>query len=152
MSGLKTWRNGEKAENVKKIIEENFKIVSRHLHHNILCLSTIERENLGSDYLVDGLIVFDTDLKGWFEYRNNKWSEYSLGAIYTYSSTFTSADWNNNIITIPYSTHLIPDPNVSLYILYDSTYQSTIGGVSIDSEHNVILSTDLPFEGKVVIK
>lgn len=69
---LKTWNNGERAEIIKSIIESNFKLLGRHLPHNILALTTAERNVLSSDYLSDGLIVFDTTIQKWVQYKNGK--------------------------------------------------------------------------------
>ena len=75
---LKTWRNGEKSEVIKKIIEDNFKILGKNLSHNMLSLSSVERNSLASDYLCDGLIVFDTTLKKWMQYSGGLWNEYKF--------------------------------------------------------------------------
>lgn len=147
---MKTWSNGERAEVVKKIIEDNFKIVSKHLSHNILSLTSDERIVLTEDYLSDGLIVFDTTLKRWLQYHNGNWIPYGLGN--GFEITVSKSDWNNGKITIPYETHLISSPIVQMYLLDNLKYLLVFGGVDIDESFNVTLKTDLPFDGKVVIK
>lgn len=148
--GLKTWLFGESSETVKQIIDSNFKILGRHLSRNMLSLSTTERELLSSDYLSDGLVVFDTTLKKWYEYKNGSWSPCFLGA---YVEQLSSSTWSsNNEYYIPFTTHQKENPCVQLFILDNETYHPVLGGVEIDNEFNILLSTDLPFNGKVVVK
>ena len=154
---MRMWRNGETAEIVQKIIEYNFKLLGRHLPNNILALPTTQRETLSSDYLCEGLIVYDTTLNKWFRYTSNSWEEYTIdndtsGESAVYTKTFTAADWENKEIYISYSTDLISNPSVGLAILDNGVYSPVIGGVIMDRNDNIILTTDLPFDGKVVIK
>lgn len=146
---LKTWRNGEKAEIVQKIIENNFKILGKHLSHNILCLSTDEREVLSSDYLREGIIVFDTDINSWMQYKNGIWIDADLNK---YVKIIKTEDWIENKIYIPISDHHVKNPTVQLFILDGESYSTVIGGIHIENEHDVLLTSDMPFEGKVVIK
>lgn len=148
---MRMWRNGEKAEVVQKIIEYDFQLLKRHLSNNILALPTTERKTLSSDYLCEGLIVYDTTLNKWFIYKNNNWQEYNINNK-IYVQNFTINNWSGNKISIPYSTHLISSPVVGLYMLSNNTYLPVIGGVSIDENYNVILTTDLTFDGRVIIK
>lgn len=145
---MRMWKNGEKAEIVQKIIEYNFKLLGKHLSQNMLSLSTTERELLSSDYLSKGLRVYDTDLNKWFMYNGVKWVEWYQ----EYVKDILIGDWNNGKITIPYSVHLRENPIVQLYISNDNILSPVLGGVDIDADYNVILSTDLSFDGKVVIK
>ena len=148
---MRMWRNGEKAEIIQKIIEYNFKLLGRHLPNNLLALSTIERETLSSDYLCEGLIVYDTTLNKWFRYKSNSWEEYNIGNS-GYIQDFTTTDWNSNEILIPYSAHLVSNPSVTLYMLNEGVYFPVIGGVIIDRINNITLTADLPFVGRVIIK
>lgn len=152
--GLKTWNNGEKGEVVQAIIEANFKILGRHLNENVLSLSTEERSLLSSDYLSEGLIVYDKDLEVFMQYKNGKWDGISIGGSnsFVYSQDLAVSSWISGEISIPHSLHLVSNPCVQLYILQDGKYESVLGGIYIDNEYNVTLSTDLPFDGKVVIK
>lgn len=143
---LKTWENGDKGEDVKRIIESNFKVVGSHLSHNMLALTTDERNKLGGDYLSEGLLVFDTSLGEWFRYNNGGW-EKSLKFVLD----FTEEDWIDNVISIPYSLHHITSPCVQIYILSNNVYEAVIGGVSIDNDGNVVLCADFTFSGRVVI-
>lgn len=145
---MRIWRNGEKADVVQKIIEYNFKILGKHLSHNMLSLSTTERELLTSDYLSKGLRVYDTDLNRWYIYNGTKWVEW----LQEYVKTISIDDWVDGKITIPYSTHFRENPIVQLFISDGKAYSPVFGGVEIDANYNVILSTDMPFAGKVVVK
>lgn len=150
--GLKTWRNGEKANNVQEIIEHNFKLLGKHLRHNILSLSSAERNLLSSDYISDKALVFDTDDEEFYQYNLQKgiWEIYPIRSVYV--ENFSSNDWVNNSITIPYSLHRIPNPITQLFILNNDSYEDVVGGISIDYNHNVIISSDMAFDGKVVLK
>lgn len=155
--GLKTWNNGEMGDAVKAIIEHNFKILNKHLSRNILSLSTKERELLSDDHLSNGLIVYDITLDTWFQYINNQWVEYPLGNggsedRSTYSLNISTRDWVNGTISIPYITHNVPSPMVWVFILIDNEYTPVFGGISVDNEDNITISSDMNFDGKVVIK
>ena len=147
-----TWRNGEKAGVVHNIIKQNFNILERYLTNTILGLSTERRLLLPSEYLRSGLIVFDTDIQGWLKYNGNTWEDYVFP--YTgYAKAISTSDWGSTkSISIPFSEHLTPNPAVHLYILYNGVYEPVDGGYSIDNRFNITLSTDLVFEGKVVVK
>lgn len=153
--GLEIWNNGESGARIRKNIETNFKYVSRYLPNNILSLSTTERKTLASDYLSEGLIVFDTSQEKWYQYKDEKWEEYNFsakGGAETYSKTFSQTTWNNGSIVIPYTKHSILEPIVEVYVYANGTYQPVVGGVSVDMFSNVTLSADMAFAGKVVIK
>ena len=76
----------------------------------------------------------------------------TLRALRKYMRNVNAGDWTNNSITISFSEHRIENPTVQLFIKDDDSFEPVLGGVSIDSEHNVTLSTDLPFDGRVMIK
>ena len=145
---LRTWRNGEGAEVVQKIIEYNFRVLGRYLSSSMLCMSSSERKVLSGDYLREGLLIYDTTENVWYKYTSGFWKKCPT----IYSLDISKADWSDNTITINFSTHLIPNPIVQLFIKDGNTYSPVIGGVMVDSNYNVILSTDLPFDGKVVVK
>lgn len=145
---LRTWRNGEEAEVVQKIIEYNFKLLGRYLSSNMLCLSSSERKALNSDYLREGLIIYDTTENTWYKYVSGAWKKSPT----EYSQAITETDWVNKEITIGFPTHLITNPIVQLFIKDGNSYSPVIGGVSIDNSFNITLSTDMPFNGKVVVK
>ena len=73
-------------------------------------------------------------------------------ALKKYTQSISKDDWTDNSISIPFSKHGIETPAVQLFIKYGGSYTPVLGGVNIDSEYNVTLSTDLPFDGRVVIK
>ncbi len=145
---LRTWRNGEEAEVVQKIIEYNFKLLGRYLSGNMLCLSSSERKTLSSDYLREGLIIYDTTENAWYKYVSGTWKKSPT----EYNLTITETDWVNNEITISFPTHLITNPIVQLFIKDGNSYSPVIGGVSVDNSFNITLSSDMPFDGKVVVK
>lgn len=69
-----------------------------------------------------------------------------------YTQNIYADDWTDNIISVPFSKHGVENPTVQLLIKDGSSLNPVIGGVKIDSEYNVTLSADLPFDGRVVIK
>lgn len=151
---LKTWRNGADASVVRKITEDNFKIVAKHLHQNMLSLTTDERLLLGREYLSDGLVVYDKDLKTYYEYVQSTglWKAQPKAESKSYSLSFTEQDWNDNSLYIPFTDHAVSDPMVQIFMLVNGTHQPVMGGIEIDTNFNITLSTDMPFSGKVVVK
>ena len=146
---LKTWIFGEKSEIIKEIIDSNFKILGRYLSKNMLCLTTEERESLSSDYLSEGLVVYDTSKDMPYEYRNGVWNIKTT----SYTKEFDSNSWlSSNKYYIPFEEHKKKDPSVQLFILEGNDYSLVIGGVEINESFDVTISSDLPFTGKVVIK
>lgn len=151
---MQTWQNGEKAEVVRNIINKNFNKLERHLSDSILALSTERRLLLSSEYLRSGLIIFDTDLKSWLIYngKTKTWDDYTPPYV-GYSKAISFSDWGvTQSVVVPFSEHLTPNPAVYLYILCNGEYELVHGGYSVDSNFNIILLTDLAFEGKVVVK
>lgn len=149
---LKTWKNGEKAVSIQKVIDDNFKILGKYLSQNILALSTAEISALQTDYTSEGLRVFDKTKEKWMKYESGVWVEDTVGNSSAYVKTISKSDWNNGEITIPKSTHGRTNPFVDLYVYNNGVYEDVVGGVRIDSEYNVILKSDLSFDGKVVIR
>ena len=148
---IKTWQNGAKGGEVKSVIDYNFKLVSRYLSKDIKALSTEERNLLPSDYLSEGTLVFDTDEKQWYSYSKDSWEKTSVDDnVHTQSISIN--DWTNNCIQIPFNQHGIENPIVQLFMESGNSFIPVLGGVEIDAKHNVTLSTDLLFDGKVVIK
>jgi hypothetical protein len=149
---MKTWRNGARGNEVKVIIDNNFKTTSKHLRDEILALTTTERELLSSDYLKNNKIVYDTDFKKWMIYNNGKWSAYRMDSAGLFQIAFKSDSWTNNKIIIPFSEHGIESPLVQLFYHDDGNYISVDGGISVDTAHNIYIKTDVAFDGKVVIR
>lgn len=73
-------------------------------------------------------------------------------ALKKYTQDIDVGGWIDNSISIPFSKHKIENPIVLLFIENNGSFDAVLGGVKIDSEYNVTLSTDLPFDGRVVIK
>lgn len=69
-----------------------------------------------------------------------------------YTQDINVDDWIDNSIVIPFSKHSVENPTVQLFAENNGSFDPVLGGVKIDSEYNVALSTDLPFDGRVVIK
>lgn len=148
---LKTWQNGAKGGEVKSIIDYNFNLVSRYLSKDIKALSTQERNLLPSDYLSENTLVFDTDEEQWYKYSKGSWVPTSVDDnVHTQSISIN--DWTNNCIQITFKQHGIENPIVQLFMESNNSFIPVLGGVEIDAEYNITLSTDLLFDGKVVIK
>ena len=148
---IKTWRNGASGGDVKSIIDYNFNVVSKYLSKDVRALSTQERKLLSSDYISENTLVFDTDEKQWYAYSNGSWIKSSVGGN-VYEQTISVGDWVDNSIKISIERHRIKNPVVQLYVADGDLLIPVLGGVNIDADYNVTLSTDLPFAGKVVIK
>lgn len=148
---IKTWRNGADAKEVREIIEYNFNLVSRYLSKDIKALSTQERNLLSPDYLNENSLVFDTDEIQWYRYSKGSWVKTHVGGD-EYTQDISVDDWVDNKIHILSTHHGIKNPVVQLLMESENSFIPVFGGVKIDSEYNVTLSTDLPFDGKVVIK
>ena len=73
-------------------------------------------------------------------------------ALKKHTKDISVSDWINNNIFIPFSEHGIENPTVQLFVKSDDSFDIVFGGVKVDSEYNVTLSTDLPFDGRVVVK
>lgn len=148
--GLKTWINGAKGKVVKSIIDQNFKLLGRYLPNQMLTLKTSERLTLGSDYLSEGLLVFDSDEEAWFCYLNGKWQEKSFDT--TYTKEFSDTDWASGRIVIDFKTHLVSNPSVQIYMNSEGGDISVVGGFIIDDDNNIIIESDMSFSGRVVIR
>ena len=70
----------------------------------------------------------------------------------SYSKTFTASDWRNGTIYIDYYEHRFESPIIQVTMLYNGNYVDVYGGYYTDSNNNVYLQSDIPFDGKVVIK
>ena len=151
---IKTWKNRAKAEEVKNIIDYNFNVVSKYLSKDVKALSTQERKSLSSGYLSENTIVFDIDEEQWYKYSKGSWEPTSIGAsdYKAYTQDISIDNWADNSIEIPFNQHGVRNPTVQMFMGVGNSFTPVLGGVEIDSEYNVSLSTDLPFDGKVVIK
>lgn len=144
--------NRDKGKSIREKINQNFSLALQNISNNVLALPTEKRQLLTESFLSIGLIIYDTTLEDWFKYTASGWVEwYPKGR--SVSISLSNDSWNDGTVSIPYSSHKIEDPMVQLYILTsENTYDTVLGGVSIDSSYNIILSSDIPFKGKVVIK
>lgn len=153
---IKTWRNGVKGAEVKKIIDYNFNVLSKYLSKDIRALSTQERKLLSSGYLTENTMVYDTDEEQWYKYSDGSWSEMYFdnggSSVVAYKQYIYVDNWVNNTINILFEQHKIEKPVVQLYMKEGDSFIPVLGGIKVDDEYNVMLSTDLPFDGKVVIK
>lgn len=144
-----TWSNGDSGYKVKNIIDNNFKLISKYFKRLMMSLPTDEIENLSSFYYDKGSRIFDTTLNKWFEYDGVKWVECGASG---YIYDFLTENWVNNSIMLPYSEHKISTPIVQVFMLNAGEYIPVLGGISIDKDYNIVLSTDMVFEGRVVIR
>ena len=64
---------------------------------------------------------------------------------------FKISDWVNGKISLAYSQYKKINPCVDLYIKSESGYSSVYGGYEI-KPNGIELRSDLPYEGKVVIR
>lgn len=150
---IKTWKNRAKGGEVKSIIDHNFNVVSKYLSKEVRTLSTLERKMLSSGYLSENSLVYDTDEEQWYRYCNGSWTETDFGdGAVEYKRYIYVDSWINNTISILFEEHGIKKPIVQLYIKSEDIFIPVLGGIRVDSEYNVTLSTDLPFDGKVIIK
>ena len=148
---IKSWKNGALGSEVKSIIEYNFNLVSRYLSKDIKALSTKERNLLPSDYLSENTLVFDTTEEQWYKYSGGKWRKTSVEDD-SYTQTISVDDWKNNTIQIDATQHAVSNPMVEMFIFSRGSFIPVFGGIEVDNQNNVILSSDMPFNGKVVIK
>ena len=72
-----------------------------------------------------------------------------LSRMYVYD--FKLSDWNNGKIVIDYSVYLRQNPCVDLYIKSENGYSLVYGGYEI-MQNGIELQSDMPYEGKVVIR
>lgn len=72
-----------------------------------------------------------------------------LSQKYIYS--FSKADWNDGIIFISYSEYLKQNPCIELYVKTSGGYSPVVGGYEINN-NGISLQTDLPYDGRVVIR
>lgn len=68
-----------------------------------------------------------------------------------YEKNFTMSDWRNGTYVIKVDEHNIPSPIAQVYILTANGYDEVLGGYYIDGR-DIVLQSDIPFDGKVVIK
>ena len=148
---IKSWRNGASGSEVKNVIDYNFSFVSRYLSKDIRALTTQERKLLSSDYLSENILVFDTDEGQWYKYSKGSWARMQVDSG-VFAQDISINDWKNNSIKILFNQHGIENPVVQLFVKSEDSFSPVLGGIEIDSAYNVTLSTDLPFNGKVVIK
>ena len=152
---IKTWRNGASGGEVKNVIDHNFNVVSKYLSKDVRALSKMERELLSSDYLSENTLVFDTDDGQWYKYSNGSWVKAfvsNTGSNVAYTRDISIDDWVGNTINILFNQHGVENPVVQLLIKSGDSFTPVLGGVEVDSTNNVTLLTDLPFNGRVVIK
>lgn len=64
---------------------------------------------------------------------------------------FKASDWVNGIINLNYSQYKKASPCVDLYIKSDNGYLFVYGGYKI-KEDSIELQSDMPYEGKVVVR
>lgn len=108
---MDSWRNGAKASEVKRVIDNNFDILDKR---------TISINN----YIVS-------------EFTASKWS--------------FDNDLKRYTIIIPYTDYNKKYPRVELYIKNGYEYSPVYGGYLIRND-GILLKSDVPYDGKVVIR
>lgn len=146
---IKKWKNGDKGYEVQETIDQNFNYLSNYISKSILFLSSEERYMLPSEFLKNGVVVFDKNLNEYLEYYNGQWIKHSLSG---YTKEILETDWIENKITILFREHKIYNPLVQLFIKTKNGYDIVDNGITIDSNFNITLYSDLTFPGKVMIK
>lgn len=146
---IKKWKNGDKGYEVQEAIDQNFNYLSNYISKSILFLSSKERYMLPSDFLKNGVVVFDKNLNECLEYYNGQWIRRPLSG---YTKEIFETDWTENKITILFEEHKIYNPLVQLFIKTKNGYDIVDNSITIDSNCNIILYSDLAFQGKVMIK
>lgn len=144
----KTWRNSEKGEKVHSIIEGNFSALERYTGYTVLSLSSEQRVSLPEDYRSENLIVYDTTNSKWFQYKQGTWREMSTEFV----QQFSSAYWVAGQITIPYSIYQIDHPIIQVYGVNEGTYIDVLCDIAITANRDIVLSSDIAFDGVVIIK
>lgn len=64
---------------------------------------------------------------------------------------FKTEDWKDGVIRIAYSEYKKVNPCVDLYIKRDNALSFVYGGYEINGNY-IELQSDMPYEGKVVIR
>lgn len=159
---LKKWKNGDKAEVIQAIIENNFKILGKYLSNQVLALSTQKISELTSDYFSDNTVIYDTTQEKWLINKSGVLTSAPDNSDIGYVKEITESDWkkivlgqNDWTIVISQSEHKKRNPVVQLYIQVEDSpafYSIVSDGVFIDDDFNITLRTDIKFKGKVVIR
>lgn len=61
------------------------------------------------------------------------------------------SDWSNGVIQIPFKEHNIKSPQVALFMSNEGTYEMVFGAITINSNNDIIIKSDLPFDGEIII-
>ena len=69
-----------------------------------------------------------------------------------FTKIFTVLDWEDGKITISYREHKIDNPNPHVSMEFQQDYVDVYGSVYIDKSGNVSILSDIPFDGRIVIK
>ena len=144
---MKMWKNLDKGETVFNIIKGNFTELFKFLPDNVKTITTEQRLTMPETYYSDGSIVFDKTLKRWLQYKNGKWIDYEFDSS-KYEQLLYLSDWHDGKIVIPYLIHGKKNPIAKVY--YEGA-DEVYGCSTVTDDFDVVLSSDLPFDGKVVI-
>ena len=145
--------NGDKGHKIREALNNNFRYLDKYLKNYIMMLTSSQRKTISSDYLSGGMLSFDPDEQIWYQYNNGTWEKTSLvGQSLSYSQDISSSDWIGNQIIINYETHLVSNPTVQIYMESNGRNIPVLGGYEIDEDNNIVLTTDMAYQGKVVIK
>lgn len=82
MAIIEKFYNGDRARNIREILNSNFSNVAKYIPNNFVVLTTTERQNLSDDYKTHFKLVFDKEAEyvyRWSEIQRN-WEQYLIRA------------------------------------------------------------------------
>ena len=122
---MDSWANGAKGSEVKRVIDSNFDILDKRT----------AKMNDDISKLINSDVSKSTPLS--IEFIKSEWSFVDGSKTY--------------IISIPYDDYNRDNPCVEVYIKESSGYSPVWAGYTI-GESGIDLQSDMPYEGKVVIR
>ena len=147
---MKMWKNLDKGETVFNIIKGNFIELFKFLSDNVKTITSEQRLTMPDIYYSEGSIVYDKTLKRWLQYNNGKWTDYAFDSS-KYEQSIYISDWSDGKIAIPYMVHGKKNPIVKVYYNGTSGVYEVYGCSAVNEDSDVVLTSDLPFDGKAVI-
>lgn len=145
MSVFKTWNYGEKSEIVKKILDTNFLKLSKYFGNQVRALTSEEMYALPSEYKTNDLVVFNTTEKSWHIFYNGSWKRMSL------IIEFAEFDWFDGELIISSAECYNPHASIQTFLHNDEGDELVCVDVVVKNDGNVVIKSDIPFNGKVVI-
>ena len=122
---MESWVNGAMSSEVKRVIDNNFEVLDKRtakINDDILRLINNETSKLNPLSI---------------EFATSEWI--FVDSLKTY------------IISVPYEGYNMDNPCIEVYIKNENRYSLVYGGYTI-GEQGIELQSDIPYEGKVVIR